>query len=176
MDLDPQLSLWCRRRSCRTHEPEHFGTHMSERQRRFSHAFCPSLPLSSSFPRKRPGPLPIKADAPAPLPRTAKASILVGSVPPSTPPAPLSPSPLLGVFGRSAFARCWGRDGEGRRREEGGGGGARGGDADPHRDTDPHRAAAGTGEGAGDAGEVLQEDGGGGGDVPGDRQGLLQPV
>ena len=62
------------------------------------------------------------------------------------------------------------------RREEGGGGGAGGGNADPDCDTDLHRAAPSTGEGAGDAGEVLQEDGGGGGDVPGDRQGLLQPV
>ena len=51
------------------------------------------------------------------------------------------------------------------RREEGGGGGAGGGNADPDRDTDLHRAAPSTGEGAGDAGEV-----------PGGRQGLLQPV
>jgi hypothetical protein len=42
----------------------------------------------------------------------------------------------------------------------------------PDRAADPY----GAGEGTRDAGEVLQEDGGGGGDVPGERQGLLQPV
>ena len=57
----------------------------------------------------------------------------------------------------SAFAWCWGRDGEGGLREEGGVGGAGGSDADPDRAADPH------------------EDGGGGAGVPGERQGLLQP-
>jgi hypothetical protein len=54
------------------------------------------------------------------------------------------------------------RQAEGEQREQSGGGGAGGGDADPDCDTNPHRAALGTG----DAREVLQEDGGGGGDVP----------